>query len=243
MSLVKARDLIGGVIVDGGISGRRVTVSSKTNNVQHYGRTVTRVRGLNEHGEPVEMMTHPDYEFEIPGLKGETVAKSSDREYKRPRKLTVSLPEGGKVTGTVELTVIRSGHIYITSDLGYGKPDNYVTYRGKEFRVSVIRAYLHDNGEWHHHPAGESASPMIYKRNEGFSLIDAPPSFAAAIVGAILDMIPNVVGPETLKLADYIDAYNDETSAMGKVEEAEAKLAEARAELEAVTARRVAAEA
>lgn len=69
MATVKARDLIGGAIVDGGVSGRRVTVTSKTNNRQHYSRVVTRVRGMNEHGEPVEMMTHPDYEFEIPGLR------------------------------------------------------------------------------------------------------------------------------------------------------------------------------
>lgn len=68
MATVKARELIGGVIVDGGVCGRRVTITSKTNNHRHYARTVTRVRGINEHGEPVEMMTHPDYEFEIPGL-------------------------------------------------------------------------------------------------------------------------------------------------------------------------------
>lgn len=167
----------------------------------------------------------------------------SKREFQRNPKFTVSLPEGGKVTGDVEFSVIRRDHIYITSDLGYGKPDNYVHYRGQDFRVSVLRAYLHSNGEWHSHPEDETTSnPMIYKRTEGFSLIDAPPSFAAAIVGAILDSVPGNVGPASLNRAEWVSAYNDETSAMEAVAKARAALEAAELEWEAVSARRRAAE-
>lgn len=156
------------------------------------------------------------------------MATTTNREYQSNPEFDVTLPEDGKVTGTVHVSVVSGDYVYITSNRRVNGSDRkYLTFRGQGFQASHVRAYLWSDGTWHAMKEGgrNSIDANIY-RAEGF-LVDAPPTYKAMIVAAIIDAVSANVTPMALARAEYARLYNDETGALEDVRRLEAELANA----------------
>lgn len=163
------------------------------------------------------------------------MAKSDDRRFIQYPRFEASLPEDGKVTGTLKFAVTRGHNIHISTDTAVNTNTPGVQFRDRDYSVSIHATLL--NGVW---TSGEYTKVV---RSDTFD-VSAPRTHYAAVVDAVMALIPSVVTGAMLANAEYADKYNDETYEMGKVEKLEQALREARAILQRAThGRRLAEEA
>ena len=156
---------------------------------------------------------------------------SNGRQWITYPKFLVTLPEDGKVTGTVEFAVTRGTHISITS-VGRHINDQVpgVMFRETEYKIHVHAHLI--NGAW------TADNYTTVEKRHSWN-VSAPKTHFAAIVDAVLASIPQAATPMVLATAEYADAWNDESREVEDVAELEMKLKAARTKLKAATRRRV----
>lgn len=135
--------------------------------------------------------------------------------------LTITLPDDGKVTGAVTAYLTRADHASVRTEGAHVNDENLaVTYRGEDFLVHV-HVFRGADGTW---SLGADDTPHVTRRE---SWSDAPPSYARAVVDAIVHAADAAlsVSPELVERAAYADAVRTTADALEEL----AKLDEQRA--------------
>lgn len=133
-------------------------------------------------------------------------------------QFTVSLPEDGKVTGDVQITVNRDGVVHVSN-----VRNGFLSTKGSRYTVG-IHVWRHPDGSWStSRPDGEREHLHISRRFDAdqYRKDDSPPkTHGAAIVAAVVAAVTEHVTAELNARGEYVDAYDDESRALRAAAEA-----------------------
>ncbi len=148
-----------------------------------------------------------DDRVEVTGERA-AVARSAMRqrtwvETPRVRQVPVNHGKGKSVvSGVVDIAFIGKGRASITTDAHVNDHKPAVDFRGESWLIHVF-AERTEAGEWVLMDERGSHSVHITRRQ---NWSDAPPSYVAPLVAAVLAIVPEHWTPEVDRAAEYADA-------------------------------------
>lgn len=148
-------------------------------------------------------------------------------------RVTVTLPDEGKVTGAFTVTFTNGEHASALTDGAHVNDDNQaVEYRGASY-LAHVHVYRGADGTWR---AGDKYPPHVTRR-ENWS--DAPRTYRDAIANAIAEAVDAVasVSPEIIRAGEYSDASNMARDLASKLAELDIERAAVRKSLKSALAR------